>query len=99
MLAWRTTWIVKPRCMEKAIEFFETEAQKGLPKNGTFRVYTPHHSPNVLVFEEAWETEQEHDKYWVDLNAAPETAAMWDRLFTIVENSTGTELWDLREWR
>jgi hypothetical protein len=85
--------------MRKALEFFETQAGKGLPDAGTFQVYTPRYSPNVLVYEETWETEEEHDQYWADLRAAPETPAMWDEFYSIVERSTGTELWNVREWR
>jgi quinol monooxygenase YgiN len=85
--------------MEKALAFFETQAQEGLPENATFRVYTPRNSPNALVFEETWESAEEHEQYWADLNAAPESAAMWDKWYEIVERSSGTELWNLREWR
>ena len=99
MLAWRTTWIVKPRCMEQAVEFLETQAQGGLPEDTTFRMYTPQYSPNVLVFEETWESMEEHDKYWANLNAAPESEAMWDKWYEIVKRNTGTEVWNLREWR
>jgi hypothetical protein len=85
--------------MEDALAFFEAQAAVGLPENATFRVYTPRNSPNVLVFEEVWASVQEKEEYWADLNAASESAAMWDRWYEIVERNTGTELWDLREWR
>jgi hypothetical protein len=53
----------------------------------------------VLVFEEAWESREEHEEWWAVLNAAPESTTMWDNFYEIVERSTGTELWNLREWR
>jgi hypothetical protein len=99
MIAYRTTWIVKPRRMQQALEFFEAQAEEGLPENASFRVYTPSFSPNVLIFEEAWESQEEHEEWWAALNAAPESTTMWDNWYEIVERSTGTELWNLREWR
>jgi hypothetical protein len=84
--------------MGKALEFFEAQAEEGLPENATLRVYTPMLSPNVLVFEEVWESQEEHEEFWAELNAAPESAAMWDKWYELVERSTGTELWNVRQW-
>ena len=99
MYAFRTIWKIRPRRMSDALAYFEKYAQEGLPGNGTFRVYTPRYSPNVLVYEETWESEEAHAKYWEDLNASPGAAAMWDGWFEIAEKSTGTEVWNVREWR
>lgn len=98
MFAYRTTWIVKPRCMAKALEFFEGKIGI-VPERSSVRVYTPGFSPNVLVYEETWESQEEHDKWWGEFRAAPETAAIWDEWYSLVKKSAGSELWHVKEWR
>ena len=98
MLAFRTTWIVKPRCMAKALEFFEGKYE-ATPGRVNVRVYTPGYSPNVLVYEETWETQEGHEKWWDEFNAAAESAALWDEWYALVKKPVGTELWNVKEWR
>jgi hypothetical protein len=97
MLAYQTTWDVKPRCMGKALEFlkkFVTEARFGASK---VRVYTPKIGPNVLVFEATWESVEEHDKWWEEYSPTPEATAKPDEWYELVEKSISTEVWNVTE--
>jgi hypothetical protein len=100
MLAYRTTWIVKPRGMKKALEFndglIENLSKVEVPGLVSISVYTPRYSPNVLVFEAVWESAEEQNKFWT----RPDVDEIWDRdkWFELVENHTGTELWNVTRW-
>ena len=102
MLAYRTTWIVKPRCMGKALKFHEGRMEKiielGISGFVEGRVYTPGLSPNVLVFEGIWKSAEDYGKFWAE--RASEFAAIrdWDEWFELVENNAGTELWNVHKW-
>jgi hypothetical protein len=97
MIAVRTTWLVKPNCMEKALELLATDP----PELGdhAVRIYTPRFSPNLLVFEMTSESIEEHDKWWDEFNAASEAAAIWEQWNALVKQNIGTEVWNVTEFR
>ena len=67
MFAYRTTWIIKEGRMQEALELVtrNTEQTKHMmTENVAVRVYTPNLSPNVLVYEDVFESEEEHDRLW-----------------------------------
>ena len=101
MFAYRTTWIVKRGCMQKALELLDTEAKRqGKSADWTaVRVYTPNISPNALVFEMVWENKEAHDTFWPAYWGSPEGQAFYAQWDEVVERSTGTELWNVKEWR
>jgi len=96
MFAYRTTWIVKKGCMQKALELFDVGKP---PECSVMRVYTPNISPNVLVFEEDWESKEAHEKFWATYPTSPEGQAALAQFDELVERSTATELWNVAEWR
>ena len=49
MIAVRTTWMVKPNCMEKALEMLTSSPHE--LGDHVVRIYTPKFSPDLLVFE------------------------------------------------
>ena len=101
MLAYRTTWIVKPMCMGKALKFEEEllEGIKALGISGFVeaRVYMPKFSPNVLVFEAVWESAEAYEKFWAE--PGPEFSKIWDvgAWFELVESTAGTEVWNVHK--
>lgn len=102
MFAYRTTWIVKEGRMEEALELLNLEAAQVkhvFPKNAVFRAYTPDLSPNVLVFEDAFASTEDHDRYWAAYNGTPQAAAFWPKWGELMERRIGTERWHLAEWR
>jgi hypothetical protein len=102
MLAYRTTWIVKPRCMGKALEFHEERVERimalGISGFVEARVYTPKFSPNVLVFEGVWESAEANDKFWAESSSDFSKIWDWDAWFELVENNAGTEVWNMSKW-
>lgn len=102
MFAYRTTWIVKEGRMEEALELASTtgEQLKHLrPKNAVFRFYTPDLSPNVMVYEDAFDSAEGHEQYWAAVNATPQAAAFWPKWTELVERRVGVERWHLAEVR
>ena len=99
MLAYRATYLVKWRCMQKALELVKAEISRGKPENSDVRVYTPGISPNLLVVEETWESVEEHDKFWAEYRSTPEFAAFWEEWNELIERWVGTEIWNLTEWK
>ena len=102
MFAYRTTWIVKQGKMKAALELMKAESEYGMslaPEGAIIRVYTPDLSPNVLVFEDAFDSAEDHDQFWATYNGTPQAAAFWQKMNELVERSTGTERWHLTEWR
>jgi hypothetical protein len=97
MLAVRTTWLVKPNCMEKALELFKA-SQVELADH-VVRIYTPRFSPNLLVFEMTSESIQEHEQWWAEYSATPEAAAAFEKWYELVERQIGQEAWDVTEFR
>jgi hypothetical protein len=102
MLAYRTTWIVKPRCMGKALKYEEEKLEQvialGIPGFVEARVYTPKFSPNVLVFEGVWESTEAYDKFWAESGSDFTKIWDWDAWHELVENDAGTELWNVHKW-
>ena len=99
MFAYRTTWIVKPGCMQKALDLLKAEAERQTADWVAVRAYTPNISPNALVFEIVWEHKEANDEFWPTYWQSPEGqafSAQWDE---VVEKTTGTELWNMVEWR
>ena len=100
MLAYRSTWIVKQGCMSKALELLSAEIERvGTRADRVTRVYTPNFSPNVLVFDDNWENQEAHDKFWELYWKSSESKAFFTQWNEFVERSTGTELWNVKEWR
>jgi len=102
MFAYRTTWMIKQGQMEAALELLNaesTQAKHLIPKNAVLRAYTPELSPNVLVFEDAFDSVEDHERFWAAYNKTPQAAAFWPKWAELVERSVGTERWHLAEWR
>ena len=102
MFAYRTTWIVKQGKMKEALELLNAESEKSkhlIPEGAIMRAYTPDLSPNVLVFEDAFDSAEDHDQFWAAYNETPQAAAFWQKMHELVERSAGTERWHLTEWR
>jgi quinol monooxygenase YgiN len=99
MLAYRTTWIVKPGRMQEALELLTAEVNRTKPKNAVVRIYTPNISPNVLVFEEVWESTEMHDKVWAEYNQDPKTSAFREKSREVIERIIGTDRWNVTELR
>jgi hypothetical protein len=99
MLAYRTTWLVKERRMQEALEVLSAEIERVRTGGHVVRVYTPSISPNVLVFEMDSETEEAHDTFWAEYNQDPQAAAFWQKWHEVTERSLGSDRWKLAEWR
>jgi hypothetical protein len=100
MIADRTTWIVKQRRMQEALELVTAEIERARTEDVQFRVYTPNISPDVLVFEIAGESVAALDKFWAGYDRdSPEATAFWDKWFEVSKRSVGTDRWNLSEWR
>jgi hypothetical protein len=105
MLAYRTTWIVKPNCMQAALELLKAEVERSQKRLGNLpgkaRIYTPHISPNALVFETTFETTQAQEEYWaVEYDGdSQESRTFWEKWYEVVERDAGTEIWTLTEWQ
>jgi len=97
MIASRTTWLVKPDCMEKALDLLSA-TQIELGKH-VVRIYTPRYSPNLLVFEMTSESIQEHEKWWAAYSATPGAAAAFQKWGALVERRVGEEIWEVTEFR
>ena len=97
MIAYRTTWLVKPNCMQKALDLL-TAGRVELGDH-VVRIYTPRISPNLLVFEMTSASVQEHDKWWAAYNATPEAAVAFKKWDELVERRVGDEVWDVTEFR
>lgn len=104
MLAYRTTWMVKPQRMEEALELLKAEVERSKdrtdqPGVGTARIYTPQISPNVLVFETTFESPSANEAFWAEYYQDSEGAeAFWEQWYEVVERQLGTEIWHLTEW-
>jgi hypothetical protein len=103
MLAYRTTWIVKEGRMQEALEDISAEIERSRPLGIAARVYTPSISPNVLFFDTVYEDEAAHRAFWDAYNAdsrnSPKGKAFWAKWGEATERSTGTERWNVVEWR
>jgi hypothetical protein len=102
MFAYRTTWIVKEGRMEEALDLLNAESEQAkhlIPENAVLRAYTPDLSPNVLVFENAFDSLEDHARFWTAYNATPQAAVFWPKWHELVERAVGTERWHLAEWR
>ena len=105
MLAYRTTWIVKPGCMPKALELLKAEMERtaarlqgSLSPKSRGRIYTPYISPDALIFETTYESAQDHDAFWAGYDReSPEAKAFWASWYEVAERTTGTECWTLTE--
>lgn len=104
MLAYRTTWIVKPKCMQAALELLKAEIERTQKHTGNqitkARIYTPNISPNALVFETTFESTQAHEKFWtVEYDGDSQASqAFWEKWYEVVERDDNTEIWTLTEW-
>ena len=105
MIAYRTTWIVKQGRMEEALELLRAESDWGfeqfasLPESTAVRVYTPDLSPNVLIYENAFDSVEDHDQFWAEYNGTPQAAAFWPKWAELMERRVSDERWHLAEWR
>ena len=100
MIAYRATWIVKPRCMGKALKYHEDRMEKIIELSGFVegRVYTPKIGPNVLIQESVWESVEDHDKFYAELSAEIAAIWDWDGWFELVEKVAGNEVWNVKKW-
>jgi benzoyl-CoA reductase/2-hydroxyglutaryl-CoA dehydratase subunit BcrC/BadD/HgdB len=100
MIAYRTTWIVKQGRMQEALELLSAEIERTRKEGPQVRVYTPDLSPNVLVFEMASKSVEEHDAWWAEYDrTTPEAAAFWNKWYDVTDRSVDTSRWKLVEWR
>jgi hypothetical protein len=97
MIAVRTTWLVKPNCMEKALELLASNP----PELGdhSVRIYTPRYSPDLLVFEMTSESIEEHEQWWAEFNARPQADAIYGKWNELIERRVGNEVWNVTEFR
>ncbi len=95
MIAYRTTWTVKPGCMQKARDLLQAEGMRLKPRNFVVRVYTSTTGPDTLVFDEIWTSREEHDKFWAVYNTTPEGAAFFEKWNGVAEDGAPTEEWDV----
>jgi hypothetical protein len=106
MLAWRTTWIVKPGRLDEALAALAAVNEKNMSEAGlppTFvaaRAYSPSPGPtNMLVFEEVWSTVEAHNQWWDGYRQTPGHDAFFATWDQIVERSTSSDVWEVAEWR
>jgi hypothetical protein len=88
--------------MEEALELLSAESEQAkhlLPESATMRAYTPDLSPHVLVFEDTFDSVEDHDQFWAAYNGTPQAAAFWPKWHELVERRAGGERWHLTEWR
>jgi quinol monooxygenase YgiN len=95
MIAYRTTWKVKPGCMQKVLDLIEAESKQVKPRNFVVRVYTSTPDPDTLVWDEIWTSREGHDKFWAVYNATPGGAAFFERLTGVAEARAPTEEWNV----
>jgi hypothetical protein len=50
-----------------------------------------------LAIEWEFESLEEHEEYWADWSARPETPAFAEKLYELTERGGAAEIWDLRE--
>jgi hypothetical protein len=89
--------------MPKALELLKAEIERQMERTGIAasraRIYTPHISPDALVFETTYKSAQDHDAFWADYDQdSPEATAFWASWYEVVERRAGTECWALTEW-
>lgn len=105
MLAYRDTWIIKPKCMQVALELLKAEIERSQKRIGdparNARIYTPYISPQALVFETTFESVQAHDEFWAVKydGASQESQTFWEKWYEVTERHAGTEVWALTEWQ
>ena len=99
MFAYRETWVIKPRCMGQAVELLKDEINRDKPQNSDIRIYIPDLSPNVLVFEMTWESDEQHTQFWTERDTAPGAAKFFKKWHDLIERRIGTERWKLIEFK
>ena len=103
MLTYRRTWLIKPGKMEEAKEhlvaWVTRESERAELKTGVCRIYVPDLSPNVLVYEESWETQDDREAFWGWLNAQPETTDNYAKWYELAERRVSAERWIVTEIR
>jgi GrpB-like predicted nucleotidyltransferase (UPF0157 family) len=97
MLAHRRTWLIKGGCMDEALEMIQRAVDIFKEHGHVGRAYSSHRGPtDVIVWEEDWANEEEHERFWVQLRADPEVTEWFERWHTLVERGGSQEVWHLR---
>lgn len=97
MIAYRRTWHIKVGCMDQARELLQVPVDGFKERGWTGRAYSSYVSPaDVIVWEENWENEAEHDKAWAELRANPRTQNWYSRWYEVVERGGALEIWRLQ---
>jgi hypothetical protein len=97
MIVNRQTMIVKPGCSDEA-EALAVAETKRVSFPHARRLYSSNLSPfDRLVFEAEFENLAEHEKFWAEWRASPETAAFLKKFNDLLEAGGTNEIWTLVE--
>ena len=97
MLAYRRTWHIKFGCMDQARELAQEAVDVWKERGLTGRAYSSYVSPvDVIVWEENWESEADHDEAWAELRDSPEARGWFPRWYEVVERGGVQEIWRLQ---
>jgi hypothetical protein len=84
--------------MQEALELVKEWAHKGLVTDyAKVRCYTPSLSPTLFVYEVTVENEEAHKKYHAEFRARPDSAAYWEKWWSLAERRVSQERWTVTE--
>ena len=91
MIVNRRTFVIKPGCMQEAINLFTT-----LRGTDTFRIYVPEVSRfDILSIEIECKDLAEYEKMWDEWFSKPESKQFNEKLYTVLANGSTNEIWEL----
>jgi hypothetical protein len=97
MLAYRRTWYIKLGRMGQARELIQQAVDIFKERSLVGRAYSPRFGPaDVIVWEEDWESVEDHDKHWAEFRGDPETQEWFEAWHEVVERGGQQEVWRLQ---
>jgi hypothetical protein len=97
MLAYRRTWHIKLGRMDQARELIQEPVDSFKERGFIGRAYASHIGPaDVIIWEEDWESEADHDAAWEEIRDAPGTQDWFSRWYEVAERGGTQEIWRLQ---
>jgi hypothetical protein len=83
--------------MEKALAHIQQARDIFKERGAIGRVYSSRFGPtDVIVWEENFDSVEDHDRLWAELGGTPETKAWFQKWFELVELGGSQEVWNLQ---
>lgn len=98
MFAFRSTWLIKDGKMDDAFELISTTADKVSSGAIERRLYRAKLGPEELVYEEVWDSLDEHDAAWEAYARVLEEEGFWPKWQEVVERAVGHTMWVVKAW-